>query len=115
MRPNAFAQAEIDRIRQIIHPDFECLYQQLRGAKHSIKIDAAHFGKSSAAPKNAAVVISVDPGHRGGAGHSFTVMQAWTNAWTLNGRILRPAMVVVAKAPAGAQAAEKPAHLDTTA
>lgn len=27
-----------------------------------------------------------------------TVMQAWTQAWTLNGRLLRPAMVVVAKA-----------------
>lgn len=29
-----------------------------------------------------------------------TVLQAWTHAWTLNGRLLRPAMVVVAKAPA---------------
>ncbi len=29
-----------------------------------------------------------------------TVMQAWSKAWTLNGRLLRPAMVVVAKAPA---------------
>ena len=28
-----------------------------------------------------------------------TVMQAWTAAWTLNGRLLRPAMVVVSKAP----------------
>jgi molecular chaperone GrpE len=28
-----------------------------------------------------------------------TVIQAWSNAWTLNGRLLRPAMVVVAKAP----------------
>jgi molecular chaperone GrpE len=26
-------------------------------------------------------------------------MQAWTPAWTLHGRLLRPAMVVVAKAP----------------
>ncbi len=34
-------------------------------------------------------------GHRPG-----TVMQAYTPAWTLNGRLLRPAMVVVAKAPA---------------
>jgi len=35
-----------------------------------------------------------------------TVMQAWTTAWTLNGRLLRPAMVVVAKAPAsGTEAA----------
>jgi molecular chaperone GrpE len=29
-----------------------------------------------------------------------TVLQAWTRAWTLHGRLLRPAMVVVAKAPA---------------
>jgi molecular chaperone GrpE len=29
-----------------------------------------------------------------------TVIQAWSSAWTLNGRLLRPAMVVVAKAPA---------------
>ncbi|MEO8715371.1 MAG: nucleotide exchange factor GrpE [Acetobacteraceae bacterium] len=28
-----------------------------------------------------------------------TVVQAWTQGWTLNGRLLRPAMVVVAKAP----------------
>ena len=28
-----------------------------------------------------------------------TVMQAWTAAWTLHGRLLRPAMVVVAKSP----------------
>jgi molecular chaperone GrpE len=35
-----------------------------------------------------------------------TVIQAWSAAWTLNGRLLRPAMVVVAKAP--------PAGLPTT-
>ncbi|HEY0417926.1 MAG TPA: nucleotide exchange factor GrpE [Acetobacteraceae bacterium] len=34
-----------------------------------------------------------------------TVIQAWTNAWTLNGRLLRPAMVVVSKAPATASSA----------
>lgn len=28
-----------------------------------------------------------------------TVLQAWSQAWTLNGRLLKPAMVVVAKAP----------------
>jgi molecular chaperone GrpE len=39
-----------------------------------------------------------------------TVLQAWTSAWTLNGRLLRPAMVVVAKA-----APEDAARLDTTA
>jgi molecular chaperone GrpE len=34
-----------------------------------------------------------------------TVLQAWTPAWTLNGRLLRPAMVVVAKAPTSRLAA----------
>ena len=42
-----------------------------------------------------------------------SVMQAWTPAWTLNGRLLRPAMVVVAKAPPAEIAAA--AKLDTTA
>jgi molecular chaperone GrpE len=42
-----------------------------------------------------------------------TVMHAWTPAWTLHGRLLRPAMVVVAKAPPGEIASS--ARLDTTA
>ncbi len=42
-----------------------------------------------------------------------SVMHAWTPVWTLNGRLLRPAMVVVAKAPPGEIAAS--AKLDTTA
>lgn len=41
-----------------------------------------------------------------------TVLQAWSLAWTLHGRLLRPAMVVVAKAPAAELGAPK---LDTTA
>jgi molecular chaperone GrpE len=43
-----------------------------------------------------------------------TVLQAWTSAWTLNGRLLRPAMVIVSKAPAGAEAADR-SHLDSLA
>ena len=35
-----------------------------------------------------------------------TVIQAWTSAWTLNGRLLKPAMVVVAKAAPVAADAE---------
>lgn len=50
------------------------------------------------------------------AHHPGTVMHAWTPAWLLNGRLLRPAMVVVAKAPptelAGNQSGAK---VDTTA
>jgi molecular chaperone GrpE len=43
-----------------------------------------------------------------------SVMHAWTPAWTLNGRLLRPAMVVVAKPPARELAAGEP-RLDRTA
>jgi molecular chaperone GrpE len=39
------------------------------------------------------------------AGH---VIQAWTPAWTLNGRLLKPAMVVVSKGAAEAPAADAP-------
>jgi molecular chaperone GrpE len=45
-----------------------------------------------------------------------TVMHAWSPAWTLNGRLVRPAMVVVAKAPpAELASAGAGAKLDTTA
>jgi molecular chaperone GrpE len=43
-----------------------------------------------------------------------TVMHAWTPAWTLHGRLLRPAMVVVAKAPP-AELTGNPARVNTTA
>lgn len=43
-----------------------------------------------------------------------TVVHAWTLGWTLNGRLLRPAMVVVAKAPPDEIAAER-GTVDTTA
>ena len=44
---------------------------------------------------------------------SGTILQAWTPAWTLNGRLLRPAMVVVAKPLAPAEGGG--ARVDTTA
>ena len=45
---------------------------------------------------------------------SGTVLSAWTKAWTLNGRLLKPAMVVVAKST-GAAADEPTPGLDTSA
>jgi molecular chaperone GrpE len=41
-----------------------------------------------------------------------TVMQAWTPCWTLHGRLLKPAMVVVAKSPTPELSSG--ARLDTT-
>jgi molecular chaperone GrpE len=43
-----------------------------------------------------------------------TVLQAWTSAWTLHGRLLRPAMVIVSKSPATGEPADR-SHLDTLA
>jgi molecular chaperone GrpE len=44
-----------------------------------------------------------------------TIIQAWTAAWTLNNRLLRPAMVVVAKAPQAEIGGAGGPKLDTTA
>ena len=44
-----------------------------------------------------------------------TILQSWTNGWSLNGRLLRPAMVVVAKAPAREADGSAGARIDTTA
>jgi len=45
-----------------------------------------------------------------------TVLQAWTQAWTLHGRLLRPAMVVVAKAPTAELTGHRAeGHINTTA
>src|SRR5271154_3738709 len=38
-----------------------------------------------------------------------TVLQAWSQTWLLNGRLLRPGMVVVSKLPAAAEAADRTA------
>ncbi len=50
-----------------------------------------------------------------------TVLAAWTSSWTLNGRLLKPAMVVVSKGPASDLPATDSSHggpgaaLDTSA
>ena len=78
LRPDAFTQADVNRLKtSIVNPDFEVLYQQCRELG-AIGIIGNHFGTFTIAPPDAAVVISVDPGHRPGPEHSFTVMQAWS-------------------------------------
>jgi predicted phage terminase large subunit-like protein len=74
LRPDAFLEADINQKKATMN--FEALYQQFLGEGDSIRISREQFGSFLAAP-DAPVVISVDPGHRPGPGHSFTVMQAW--------------------------------------
>lgn len=80
LRPDAFTEADINRLKTIINPDFEALCQQYCGERSSVRIGRHHFGSFTVAPPDTVVVISVDPGHRSGPGHSFTVMQAWCSA-----------------------------------
>ncbi len=42
-----------------------------------------------------------------------TVIQAWTSAWTLNGRLLKPAMVVVSRAPSAEASPTAPVEAET--
>ena len=77
LRSDAFTPADIDPLKNIINPDFEALYQQFLGERSSIRIGSDCFGSFTIAPPDAAVIISTDPGHRSGPGHSHTVMQAW--------------------------------------
>jgi predicted phage terminase large subunit-like protein len=77
LRPDAFSEAEINRIKTTINPDYEALYQQYLGEGDSIRITREQFGSFFVAP-DAPVVISVDPGHRPGPEHCFTVMQGWS-------------------------------------
>ena len=77
LRPDAFSEVEINRIKTAINPDYEALYQQFLGESHSIRISRDQFGSFTIAPFDAPIIISVDPGHRPGPEHSFTAMQAW--------------------------------------
>lgn len=61
--------------------------------RHGIKCEDAQ-GKTFDANLHQAMAEQPSAEHAPG-----TVMQAWTPTWTLHGRLLKPAMVVVAKAP----------------
>lgn len=79
LRPDAFSDAEITRIKSLINPDFEALYQQYAGGPAVARISGERFGIFTVVPPDLPVVISVDPGHRAGPENSFTVMQAWVS------------------------------------
>ena len=61
-------------------PDFETLQQQNPGVRDRLRVKAEHIGVFTRedVPPDAAVVLSVDPGQKGGPGHSYHVIQAWT-------------------------------------
>jgi predicted phage terminase large subunit-like protein len=59
-------------------PDFETLYQQNPAGRQTLRIKAQHFLRfSPASLPPLPIVLSIDPGHRGGEGRSYSVIQAW--------------------------------------
>ncbi len=80
LRPDAFTARDIERLRTMKRPGFETLQQQNPGARDCFRIKPEHFGRFelAALPPDAPVVLSIDPGQKGGPTNSFGVVQAWT-------------------------------------
>jgi predicted phage terminase large subunit-like protein len=78
LRPDAFSRGDLERLRRMKRPNFETLQQQNPGARN-LRIQAKHFGKFSPGmvPTDLPVVLSVDPGQKGGTANSYSVVQAW--------------------------------------
>jgi predicted phage terminase large subunit-like protein len=79
LRPDAFTQRDIERLRASRRPSFEILQQQNPDAEERLRITADHFPMFTTLelPHEAAVVLSIDPNQKGTATNSFAVVQAW--------------------------------------
>jgi predicted phage terminase large subunit-like protein len=79
LRPDAFSQRDVERLRKMKRPDFETLQQQNTGGCDRLRIKPEYFGRFSvnSVPGDRPVVVSIDPGQKAGADNSFSVIQAW--------------------------------------
>ena len=79
LRADAFTVRDVERLRSMTRPGFETLQQQNPGARDRLHIRAAHFGVFLPAmvPSDSPVVLSIDPGQKGGPTNSYSVIQAW--------------------------------------
>jgi predicted phage terminase large subunit-like protein len=80
LRPGIFTPKQLRQLRQnTINPDFELFYQQGVGGRAHLTIKAKHFGSFDLnSIGHLPVVLSIDPGLRGGASRSYCVIQAWS-------------------------------------
>ena len=80
LRPDAFTKRDIRERRDSKQPGFETLQQQNPGGSDRLRIKAKYFPTFSSAElpiRELPVVLSIDPGQKGGPTNSFTVIQAW--------------------------------------
>jgi predicted phage terminase large subunit-like protein len=75
----AFTVRDVERLRSMTRPGFETLQQQNPGARDRVHLRAEHFSLflPATVPPDPPVVLSIDPGQRGGPTNSFSVVQAW--------------------------------------
>jgi predicted phage terminase large subunit-like protein len=77
LRPDAFTQSDIQRLRCSKQPGFETLYQQNPGGGDRLRIKAEFFPAFSAQMPHSPVVLSIEPGQKGGPANSYSVIQVW--------------------------------------
>jgi predicted phage terminase large subunit-like protein len=79
LRPYAFTKQDIRRLRDSKQPGFETLQQQNPGGRDRLRIKAEFFPAFSADQPmgQSPVVLSIEPGQKGGPANSFSVIQAW--------------------------------------
>jgi predicted phage terminase large subunit-like protein len=80
LRPDAFTQRDIKRLRQSKQPGFGTLQQQNPGGSDRLRIKASYFPTFLPAElqmHESPVILSIDPGQKGGPTNSFSVIQVW--------------------------------------
>jgi predicted phage terminase large subunit-like protein len=79
LRPHAFTQRDIKRLRQSKHPGFETLQQQNPGGSDRLRIKAEYFPTfvPELQVRDLPIVLSIDPGQKAGPTNSFSVIQVW--------------------------------------
>jgi predicted phage terminase large subunit-like protein len=79
LRPDAFTARDVQRLRRMKRPNFETLQQQNPGARDRLRIKTEYVGVFASAelPADTPVVLSIDPGQKGGPTNSYAVIQAW--------------------------------------
>jgi predicted phage terminase large subunit-like protein len=80
LRPDAFAKRDIERLRASKQPGFEMLQQQNPGGNDRLRIKARYFPIIAVADvqlRDLPIILSIDPGQKGGPTNSFSVIQVW--------------------------------------
>jgi predicted phage terminase large subunit-like protein len=80
LRPDAFTKRDVQRRRDSKQPGFETLQQQNPGGTDRLRIKAKYFPtfvRAELQLSDLPVVLSIDPGQKGGPTNSFSVIQVW--------------------------------------